>query len=497
VSVTLPRGVSQGVLRRLTPEPERPLPVDPVRWVQDELDEFVWSMQAEIMGTVVRERKTAVQSCHGIGKSYTASRLGAWWIAGHPPGEAMIVTTAPSGNQVRVILWGEISKAHRRGHLAGRVVTGGQVPEWSVDGQIVGFGRKPTDYIDVNQAMTQFQGIHARYLLVIVDEACGIPKWLWDALETLITNEASRILAIGNPDDPTSEFARKCQPGSGWANIQIGVEDTPAWTGEYVPEQLRESLVSRMWADDRIRDWGADSAMVTSKVHGQFPEIADDVIITPRMIRQAYDRDLSGRAIADAGRFGMDVARLGEDETVIYRNRGGMIRVEDAWHKHDTDWSRKRTQALLERDPYRPMLIDVVGLGAGVHDPLAAQGFKVQAFSGGEKANRPDRYVNRNAEAWWAFREGLEAGLIDLDESDQELAAQLQNRRWTEDAAGKRIEIEGKKAMAKRGLKSPDRADAAILSWYEGVHTVDSAAAIMPGPGEVTSITGDLLHMKT
>ena len=493
----LPPGTASGVLRRLTPEPERPLPKDPVTFVEDRLGEFVWSVPRKILRSVVTHRKTAVASCHGIGKSWTAGRAATWWIEGHPRGEAMVVTTAPSGHQVKTILWGEIGKAHRRGDLPGRVTSAAQVPEWRIGDELVAFGRKPADYIDTEQAMTMFQGIHARYLLVVLDEACGVPKWLWDAVETLVTNEASRILAIGNPDDPTSEFAKKCAPGSGWEVFHVGAKDTPAFTGEYVPEQLKESLISKLWVEERISEWGADSPMVVSKVEGRFPEVADDVIISPRLIRLAHGRDLSGRMIKATGRYGMDVARLGKDETCIYLNRGGVIRRVDSWRKTDTDVSRAKAEAILLQNIYRPWTIDVVGLGAGVYDPLHNKGYDVRPFSGGEAANDPTRFTNRNAEAWWAFKEGLEAGLIDLDETDDLLAAQLQSRRWKVDAQGKRIRIETKEEMAKRGINSPDRADAAIMSWYEGVHTVDDVASVMPKLGEQTSITGDLLHMPT
>lgn len=497
MTATLPRGVAQSVRRRLTPEPERELPQDPVVWIRDELDEHTWSVQRKILRSVVEHRKTAVQSCHGIGKSYIAARAAAWWIAGHPPGEAMVVTSAPSGHQVRTILWGELNRAHRRGNLPGKI-SRGQVPEWVVDGEQVAFGRKPADYVDPEQARTQFQGIHARYLLVVLDEGCGIPKWLWEATETLVTNEASRILAIGNPDDPTAHFAHVCAPGSGWNVLAVSAQDTPNFTGEAVPEQLRESLVSRLWVEERKREWGEDSPLYISKVLGQFPDVSDDVIITPRMIREAHERDLSGEAIADQGRFGMDVARMGADETVIYRNRGGMIRLEDSWRKQNTDVSRARAQNLLEAEPYRPMTVDVVGLGAGVYDPLAAHGFNVQPFNGGEQANDPRRFVNRNSEAWWAFREGLEAGLIDLDPDDLTLAAQLQSRRWKLDASQRRIRIETKDEMKARGLPSPDRADAAIMSWYEGVRTITDVKAMLPKPGDPpASITGDLLGLKT
>jgi hypothetical protein len=490
--LSLPPGTAENVLRRVTPEPERPLPRDPVVWVREELREHLWSDQRALMRAVQEHRRVAWKACHGPGKSYSASRLAAWWIEGHPRGEAKVITTAPSGHQVRTILWGEIGRTHDRHGLAG-TITRGQVPEWTINGEVVGFGRKPADYVNPEQARTQFQGSHARYLLVILDEACGIPLWLWEAIDTLVTNEYGRILAIGNPDDPTTQFEKVCRPGSGWHVLSTSVFATPNFTGERVPEQLREMLPSRTWVEERRQAWGEDSPLWKSKVLAEFPETADDVVVTPQMVREAHERDLPGLA---RGRFGMDVARLGPDETVIYRNRGGVIRLVDAWRKMDTTRSAIRTANIIDADPalkYVPMTIDVVGLGAGVFDPLANQGYRVHPFNGGEQAREPERYVNRRTEAWWVFRQAMEAGLIDLDPADELLAAQLQQPKWREDA-GRRIRLETKEEMAKRGLKSPDRADAAVMAWYEPAQVGDPSTVLT---GENESIAGDLLEALT
>lgn len=490
----LPAGTAEAVIRRLQPPSHQV--ADPTQWVQSKLGEFPWSRQRDILDSLRDNRKTAVQSCHGIGKSWLASRAAAWWIDGHPPGEAMVISTAPSSHQTRAILWGELSKAHRRGGLAG-YITRGQVPEWIIDGQVVGFGRKPADYVDQDEARTQFQGIHARYLLVVLDESCGVPQWLWEATETLVTNEASRILAIGNPDDPSSHFAKMCAPGSGWNVIQVSAFDTPNFTGEAVPEILRESLVSRLWVDERRNEWGEDSPLYVSKVLGEFPDVSDDVIISPRLITAAHNCDRSGYAITDRGRLGMDIAEFGKDETAVYLNRGGMIRLRDAWRKQDVDVSRARVQVILEEDHGREIQIDVVGIGAGVVRPLANQGFRVVPFNGGERAHEPDRFVNRNAEAWWAFREGLEAGLIDLDPDDLVLASQLQSRRWKLDSSQRRIKLESKDDMAKRGIPSPDRADAAINAYYRASRTVDNMDAFLADSEGPRSITAGLLDALT
>jgi hypothetical protein len=118
-----------------------------------------------------------------------------------------LVTTAPTWPQVRNLLWREIRRIHVQGRLPGEL----NLTEWWINDQLVGFGRKPDD-----QNAVGIQGIHAKYVLVILDEACGVAKPIWDAVDTLIANDDSRILAIGNPDDPATEFFEVCKPGSGW-----------------------------------------------------------------------------------------------------------------------------------------------------------------------------------------------------------------------------------------------------------------------------------------
>lgn len=490
----LPRGTAAVVGRRLTPEPERPLPRDPARWIRETLGEHLWSKQREILDALQTYRRVAVKACHESSKSFTAARSGAWWIAGHPPGEARIVTTAPSGPQVSSILWAEIEKAHRRGDLPGRITLGNS-PRWMIGQEEVGQGRKPADYVDVAKARTGFQGLHARYLLGIIDEADGIPLWLWQAFETMATNETSKLLAIGNPDDPTSHFAKVCAPGSGWHVITISALDTPNFTGEQVPEQLRESLISKRWVEGQIAAYGLESNYVQSKCFGEFGENSSEAIITPRMVREAHSRDLSGKAVKDHGRYGMDVARSGDDETVTYWNRGGMVRLVDAW-REGLDGPEAAERIGRQLAPDRLIQVDATGLGWSVFDALNHGDYRnpVQAFEGGRSAFDPTRYENLSTEAWWAVREAMQAGLLDLDPADEVLAAQLQSRKWKETPLG-RIAVEKKDAMAKRGVKSPDRADAFVLSVFKGFRVPDPSEMAMQ-PGEARAPADDLLEMR-
>jgi hypothetical protein len=457
----LPVGTADAALARLFPKPN-PFVGDPVSWIDDKLGEFLWSIQREIAQSVVENRYTGVQSCHDSGKSFIASRLACWWLDVHPPGEAFVVSSAPTQTQVEAILWREIGRAHRKGNLDGRI-TYGQVPQWKLGQEIVGYGRKPQDHVNREEAMAAFQGIHARYVLVILDEGGGIPKWLFDAADALATNEAARVLAIGNPDDPHSHFVSKVmQPGSDWNQITIDGYETPNFTGEWVPDELRELLLSRLWVEERKRRWGENSPLYMSKVRGQAPEISDNTVFAPSLLRAAMELELPGTV---RGQFGCDIAREGEDRSVIARNRGGVIRIVKELPKQDTmATAGDIAKEMRLKAGFIPAVVDADGLGSGVFDRLREQDFPVVEFRGGFKPFDTERFINRRAEIFWTLREGMENDDVDLDPEDEDLIAQLGSLQWFVDSRG-RIGIESKIDMRKRGLPSPDHADAAAMSF--------------------------------
>lgn len=471
---------------------------DPVAWIEDHLGP-IWSMQADIADSVCDNRHTAVKSCHGPGKSYIAAGLVAWWLDVHQVGEAFAVTTAPTQTQIEAILWREIGRHHRKANLDG-YITGGNQPQWKLkSGELIGFGRKPADYIDVEQAKAAFQGIHSRYVLVVIDEAAGIPAWLWDAVESLLTNEHARVLAIGNPDDPASQFAKVCSPGGGWKVFTIDAFSTPNFTGEEIPPAMKDLLVSPIWVEERRKRWGEGSPLWESRVRGEFPKTATDTLISPYLILQAQRRDLSDTAAGDHGRYGVDVARSGNDESTIYFKQGNVYRLEFA-KIGIGDTMQLAGEVRRRIAPHMglvPAVIDIIGIGAGVYDRLNEQSLNVVPFQSSEKAIQVNsdgsaKYANKRAEQFWHLRELFHNGLIDIDEDDEELANQLGSMKWKIDSSG-RIVIESKEDMKKRGLPSPDRADALMMV------TVDVAGTQETGTLNVRhtqSLTSDLMGIQ-
>lgn len=437
---------------------------DPVDWISTTLDEHLWSIQRDIARSVRDHRETVVHSCHGSGKSFLAARIVAWWISSHPPGSAFAVTSAPTFPQVRAILWRELNRAHRKARLRGRT----NQTEWFIGDEMVAFGRKPSDYDE-----TAFQGIHAEHVLVVLDEAAGIPADLWDAAGNLATTEGSRILAIGNPDDPTSEFARRCDPANrrdGRNVIKVSVFDTPNFTGEQVPEFVARQLVSRTWHEEKLADWGEDDPRYVAKVLGEFP--ADDEHgVVPFSAVQACRRP-DQPDTDDPIEIGVDVG-AGGDETVIVLRAGRRAVKVDGFRSDDaTKTAQRILKAIVEHQPSR-VKVDSIGIGWGVVGRLreyrtdGAHQATVIGVNVGAKSTDPERFPKLRDQLWWEVGRQLTTDKAwDLSELSDDVIRQLTAVRWSPDAAG-RVKIESKDETKKRIGRSPDDADALLLAFHQ------------------------------
>lgn len=509
-------------------EPKPDYDADPGLWGSSKLSEFWWSKQVEILRSVAVNRYTAVQSCHDAGKSFIAARAAAKWIDQHDPGEAFVVSTAPTAAQVSAILWREIQRAHGKGALAGTITSAGY-PQWKLGGELVGYGRKPADYSD-----SAFQGIHARYVLVIIDEACGVGVNLFNAADALATNIHARVLAIGNPDDATSHFANVCKPDSGWHTIRIDglrtpnfTQDAVEWldceqcrrmgrtepllarlyrdegipyTEEHVPEGLRDMLLSPLWVEERLHRWvglpneaqtlselAAQSSLFTSKVRGLFPTADSEGVVPLGWVEEAMARwrdwrdagcptpDVSEREV-----IGADIAREGEDQTCVALRHGHIVTELRKYTKSDTMQTTGHITAALSSRPGSLAIVDVIGVGGGVVDRLRELKKPVQPFNAsGNARGYKDKtgefgFVNLRAAAWWRMRELLDPRHSKIMLPDSEiLKADLTVPHWKVTSTGK-IQIESKEDIRKRLGRSTDEGDAVVMSFWSGRGTVDS-----------------------
>jgi hypothetical protein len=486
---------------------------DPTAWAESNGIHF-WSKQREIAESVVKNRYTAVKSSHDGGKSFACAAIGCWWLDVHTVGEAFLVSTAPTGPQVSAILWREIERLHRKCQLSGKISVGGS-PEWKVDKELIGYGRKPSDYDE-----TGFQGIHARFPLVVVDEAGGIPRQLWNAIDALATNDNARVVAIGNPDDATSHFRTICEPDSGWNVIRLDGLLTPNFTEpavkaisgetgcgdlyqfmldngipfstEEIPDRLREDLLSVRWVAERMHRWGIrkltteeqeeagtaarwkTSALWDAKVRGEFSEQTTEGVIPIAWIRAAQERWVEQAGTDPLGRrmFCCDVARFGTDETAILQRQGHVVQRVESYGQQDTMTTANQLHELLHH-PRSFAVVDVIGIGAGVVDRLSELGNEVIPFNSSHATTMVDRsgtftFPNVRSAAWWKLREALDTTFqptLCIPPGD-DLEADLAAPRWRLLSGGK-ILVEPKEETIKRLGRSPDLGDTVVMSeWH-------------------------------
>ena len=450
---------------------------DPVGFVTQGLGEDVWTKQVEILESLRDNRRTAVPACHAPGKSHIAARAVAWWVAVHPVGTVRVVTTATTYRQVRNILWPHIRRVVAQAGLPGEVLT----TEWKIGYETVADGFSPQDH---NEAAVQ--GIHAENLLIVVDEAGGIGNTIGSALEALMTGGHTRLLLLGNPptDNMGSWFERSCNNGL-YNVIPISAYDTPNFTGEKVGDWSR-NLVDQTWVDDVVRSFGEESAFVQARVYARFPRSTASTVIPIQWIEDGM------KLTSDPGpiRLGVDVAAEGGDEfviaqldgmtgSIIYTNRGNHSPVEVAGRVLEAIQEAEKTH---EKRGYRDKVrvkIDAIGVGWGVSGILEDWGNEgrhnsiIVPVNVAQAAYDREKFSNQRAEMWWAARELLQPDengdqVLALD-IDHTAAAQLSAPSYRSNSGG-RIQIESKDDMKKRGIGSPDRAEALLLAIFEPPH---------------------------
>jgi hypothetical protein len=444
-------------------------PRAPAEWAADH-GIHLWSAQRHIAASVAANKRTTVRAAHAVGKSFTAAVLAAWWVDTHP--DSMVITTAPSYNQVHGILWEEIRDLHGKLRLPGNALA---TDEWKIGGRQVGIGRKPPDNAkgsDFDPAT--FQGYHRRGgVLVILDEASGVPEWLWNAVETVTTTDNCRILAIGNPDNPGSHFAKVCTPGHpGWVQHKISAFDSPNFTGEAVPPEVSGALVTKAWESDRADEWGTDDYKYISKVLAEFPSDHPRQVVSVADLLACQFPDVQPASALLPVELGVDVGG-GGDETVVRERRG--IRAGRQWtlrSDRPEEIAPLILRAIIETGA-TSVKVDSIGIGAGVVGELRnmrtrgdhqAEVFGVNVA---EQATDPTKYLNKRAQVWWEIgRVGSQRREWDLSQMEdaERTTAQLLQPRYEEDVKG-RLKIEPKDDIRARTGGSPDRAEALLLAY--------------------------------
>jgi len=461
--------------------------------------------QNRILRAIADNDRVAISACHSAGKSWTLARVVLWFMSCFPG--CRVITTAPTFNQVQNILWAEI----RSGHARSRFPLGGKLnlTEWqmSKSGDWFAIGFTPRNELTNESgqgAQSSFQGFHSKDVLIIFDEATGIPHNIWTMAEGMLTSGNAKMVAIGNPTSRNAEFY-KCFHSPEWAKIKLscfdspnliangilnlndleaeihrvqGMSDTEASARLRSYKEPKTHLLSLKWVVSMglPRKWGTTHPLFLSKVLGEFPKDADGALIHLGYVEAAQLRVVYPTQ-SDRKSLGVDVARFGSDATVLTALHGKKQTAVKALIQKDTNEIVGEIIAAQRREPLDVIVVDETGIGGGVVDVLRERqrehdsvlrnteirGVQFGAACQGEDH---DKYVNLKARMFGLLRDDLKASdglsLLPEDVYLEELPSIL----YAYDSRGK-MRIESKDEYKKRtGRKSPDYADSLALANY-------------------------------
>ena len=448
---------------------------DPSFFTEKILNKKLWSIQAEILHSVQNNMRTAVRSCHGIGKTFTAAICILWFLYTHK--KAIVLSTAPTWRQVEKLIWKEIRSAYREAviPLGGNLMP--KTPELHLihdEWYAAGLSTNEPD---------RFQGFHEEHILVIVDEAAGVNLEIYEAIEGILTSSGARLLLIGNPTAIGTPFYDAFVKDIGYKTFHVSAFDTPNFTAYGItPEDIANGtwqekakeisyprLITPQWVADRYKAWGEQSAPYQVRVMGNFPQQGEDTLIPLLWIELAMERWEETQE-SEPVQLGVDVAAYGSDKTVIAVRKGNKLMELNVYSQKNT---RETTGLVIQHakeNNTKRIAVDEIGVGRGVVDSLEEEGYSDVGVNVAEKSTDAERYHNLRAELWWNLRELLnpEKEPIALL-PDDELLSELASVKYKVDARGA-IQIESKEDMKKRLGHSPDRADAVVLAFSNTQH---------------------------
>lgn len=446
---------------------------DPVAWAKDVGGFHLWSAQAEAAMSVALNQNTAVKAGHGVGKSFLAALLACWWIDTRYP-NCFVASTAPSTAQIGAIVWREIhriratvEKRYKAGlvdhKLPGYVTSDHQ---WKTDdGVLIGFGRKPPD----QKTDDAFQGLHApEGVLAIGDEAVGLNEELIGALGNITSTRNSRRVLICNPTNPASYVGKIFKENfKNWSLHTISVLKSPNFTdeAEITPPDVLEALSDESFLEQKREEYGVGTAQWTSRIEGEFAWDMGNTLFKGDDLAKGYDYEAEVSEMA-LPVLGVDVSRSKAGDTnTIYEYIDGRLRFVDEWNDPNAmNTARKIHETALSKGALE-VRIDGAGLGGPIADAvreLSLGKYEVIEILGGNASPDKNRWYNFRAWSFWSFQDKLSKGLIDLDVSDDQLSGELMGIEIKARTSGvDNLLLESKEDMRKRGVKSPNRADAA------------------------------------
>lgn len=385
----------------------------------------------------------AVASGHGVGKTALVAWLVLWFLSTRPHPQAVV--SANTAAQLNAKTWRELAKWHR-------LAINRHWFQWTATR--FSYCASPQTWFAAavpwsKERSEAFAGTHETHVMVVYDEASGIDDAIWEVTEGAMTTPGALWLAFGNPTRSDGRFA-DCfgRFRHRWRR----------WHIDSRRSRRADAAQIARW----IADYGEDSDFVRVRVRGEFPRVSVDRFISPSAIEAAKARppgDNTDRPVT----MGVDVARFGDDHSVVAVRQGALLRDLIRFHGLDTMQLAARVAELCGLWRPQALFVDGVGVGGGVVDRLRQLGFRAIEVNAGARASDERRFANLRAEMWSRLREWLlHEGALGPDQA--RLMDELAVPGYGFDARN-RLQLESKDDMRARGAGSPDAADALALTF--------------------------------
>lgn len=394
--------------------------------------------------------RLSIRSGHGVGKSTWAAGSMCWFANTRAPFK--IGVTAPSAPQLFDALWAEARVVFNRLPPAWRDL-------WDIEESRIKLKAAPDEcFITARTARADkpeaLQGLHSKNLMLLVDEASGVDQAVFEAAGGSMSTAGAITMLTGNPTRNTGFFWRTHNlERDRWWTRRVGCVESPRVSADFIREIAE-------------RD-GENSNNYRIRVLGEFPLAEDDTLIPAELVDGAMGRDITD-AVTMPEIWGVDVSRFGADSSVLVKRRGNVVtEMPRRWQGIDTMALAGIVKSEYDMLPLaaRPQLIvvDVIGLGAGVVDRLTEQSLPVLGLNVGEVPSVAGRFMRMRDELWVRAREWLETRRCRLPYDDK-LRADLCAPRVSYNSDG-RMQVESKQQLRSRGYASPDTADALCLTF--------------------------------
>jgi len=408
--------------------------------------------QREALGLIGKHDRLSIRSGHGVGKTTLLAWLVLWFLLTRQ--DAKIPVTANSQDQLRDTIWPEIAKWHRRLPEPLRMMV-------EVAAERVFMKNQPEAAFAVQRTASKerpeaLQGFHADHILFLVDEASGIADIVFEVGSGALSTPGAKAVLAGNPTRSNGFFYETHHRlHDRWRTMRVNSEDVARARGHI---------------DDIIARYGKDSNAYRVRVLGEFPTADDEAVIPLELVESAVTRQVEKLDWMPV--WGLDVARFGDDRTALAKRQANrLLGPVVSWHGLDLMATTGRLQREYEDTPDEDkpseILVDSIGLGAGVVDRGNELRLPVRGVNVGEGAAIRQQYQRLRDELWFRGREWFAEKTVSIPE-DRLLMAELTAPLYSFSSAG-RIIVESKDDMKKRGLRSPDLADAFLLTFAGGL----------------------------